>query len=224
MARYDYIPTRDVDFTVWMSRFLVYVNSNLAKFGLVAADVAPLVAAEPEFNMARNAWEEAKIAAKARSEAKKTKRAECEALIRALVARIQPHPDTTNEDRGELGIPVKGSPVVAQSVSLQDNRPNVLIDIRPHLKHVLRIQNATDTGTSKGKPDGALGAEVWLKVGDPPINNTDMRMVGLATRSPYVVEFGPDDANKPVYYRLRWVSRSGEKGDWSEVDVATVAA
>ncbi len=224
MASSTYLPSSDLEFTMWMSTFIAYVSSNLAKFGLVAGDVTDIAAAEPGFNTARLAWDAAKTAAASASEDKKINRAACEELIRPLVARIQTHPGTTNVDRQEMAIPLRGSSNTPQSVTLQDNRPTANIDIRPHLKHVLRIQNSTDTGTSRAKPAGALGAEVWLKIGEPPINNTDMRMVGVATRSPYVVEFAAEDANQPAYYRMRWISRSGEKGDWSEVDVATIAA
>jgi hypothetical protein len=34
----------------------------------------------------------------------------------------------------------------------------------------------------------------------------------------------PTDTGRTAYYALRWVSTRGEKGPWSEVAAATVAA
>ena len=47
-------------------------------------------------------------------------------------------------------------------------------------------------------------------------------MVALDTSSPHVVNYPMTDAGKKVWYRLRWVTTSGEKGGWGEVAEATV--
>lgn len=38
------------------------------------------------------------------------------------------------------------------------------------------------------------------------------------------IEFSAAGAGKTAYYALRWVSTRGEKGPWSDVTTATVAA
>ncbi len=68
-----------------------------------------------------------------------------------------------------------------------------------------------------------LGAEIWSKVGGPaPVSDSDYSMVTLDTASPHVIFYQMEDAGKSVWYRLRWVSKSQEKGGWSETVVATV--
>lgn len=37
-------------------------------------------------------------------------------------------------------------------------------------------------------------------------------------------DFPSSEAGKTAYYALRWVSTRGDKGPWSEVTAATVAA
>jgi hypothetical protein len=46
----------------------------------------------------------------------------------------------------------------------------------------------------------------------------------LATRDSITRQFKPEDGGRTAFYQLRWVSTRGEKGPWSEVTSATVAA
>ena len=46
----------------------------------------------------------------------------------------------------------------------------------------------------------------------------------LTTRPSLRTEFKPQDGGKTAVYMLRWVSTRGEKGPWSEIATATVAA
>jgi hypothetical protein len=40
----------------------------------------------------------------------------------------------------------------------------------------------------------------------------------------YTIEYPGDDVGKSVYYQLRWIGSKGEKGPWSEIESATIAA
>jgi hypothetical protein len=42
------------------------------------------------------------------------------------------------------------------------------------------------------------------------------------TSTPYEAKFDAADAGKTAYYRLRWVNRQGESGDWSAIASAVV--
>lgn len=46
----------------------------------------------------------------------------------------------------------------------------------------------------------------------------------MTTRPSVRAEFRPGEVGKTPVYMARWVSTSGEKGPWSEVTSATVAA
>jgi len=79
------------------------------------------------------------------------------------------------------------------------------------------------TPTSKAKPDGVMGAEIWVKCGDAP--PTDPSQCGfLDTKTPYVAESPGTDGGKVAHYMLRWVNTRGEKGPWSETVSATIGA
>ncbi len=90
------------------------------------------------------------------------------------------------------------------------------------LKHIIKFRDAANPD-KRGKPKGILGAEIWSKVGgEPPASDSDYSMVTLDTGSPHVIFYDMEDAGKKVWYRLRWVSTSQEKGGWGEVVEATV--
>ena len=50
------------------------------------------------------------------------------------------------------------------------------------------------------------------------------RFLALSSRGNLQTDFTSADKGKTAYYALRWVSTRGEKGPWSEVAAATVAA
>jgi hypothetical protein len=81
------------------------------------------------------------------------------------------------------------------------------------------------TPTRKAKPAGALGVEIWNKVGTtPPTGEADLRFVAVDTNAPYVMNFPAEDGDKTNYVWMRWVSPTGERGPWSEQAQATIAA
>lgn len=57
----------------------------------------------------------------------------------------------------------------------------------------------------------------------PPLGDS-YKFLSLSSRGNLQADFESADAGKTAYYALRWVSTRGEKGPWSEVTSATVAA
>ena len=56
----------------------------------------------------------------------------------------------------------------------------------------------------------------------PPVPS--FSFLTMTTRPTLRAEFKPGDGGKTAVYMARWVSTRGEKGPWSEVATATVAA
>jgi len=87
----------------------------------------------------------------------------------------------------------------------------------------------------RGKAPATSGAEVWLAIlpagqPAPPINfpgkgGGDLyKFLSVSSRGNLKTDFPSAEAGKTAYYALRWVSTRGEKGPWSDVASATVAA
>jgi hypothetical protein len=77
-----------------------------------------------------------------------------------------------------------------------------------------------------------LGAEVWVILvdadqpapTDPARVPSSFTFLTMTTRPSFRAEFKAGDAGKTAVDMARWVNTRGEKGPWSEVTTATVAA
>ncbi len=217
----DYIPGPDASFQAWQSNFVTYANANLAALGLVAADMTPVTTAQTGWTTAFPAHIVAANAAKAAKQTKDEARAAYVATIRPLVRRLQASPLVSDAEKASLGITVaqSGSPIGPPTTS-----PIVSIECGARLQQTLRFVDSA-TPTRKAKPAGAMGVEIWNKVGiAPPAGEADLRFVAVDTNSPYVLSFDSADGGKTNYVWMRWVSPTGERGPWSEQAQATIAA
>lgn len=90
------------------------------------------------------------------------------------------------------------------------------------LRHTLKVRDS-DTPDKRGKPAGMRGYEVYRKVGgDAPAADSDFTMLAFNTTSEYVINYEMTDKGKQAWYRLRWVTTSGEPGPWGPTAEATV--
>jgi hypothetical protein len=217
----DYIPGPDASFQAWQSNFVTYANANLAALGLVAADMVPITTGQTAWATAFPAHVAAVNAAKAAKQTKDESRAAYVAAIRPLVRRLQASPLVSDAEKASLGITVAQS---SGPIGPPTTAPIVSIECGNRLQQVLRFVDSA-TPTKKAKPPGALGVEIWNKVGTtPPTGESDLRFVAVDTNAPYVLNFDSADGGKTNYVWMRWVSPTGERGPWGEQAQATIAA
>ena len=217
----DYIPGPDANFQAWQSNFVTYANANLAALGLTAPDMTPVTAAQSGWASAFPAHIVAVNAAKAAKQTKDEARSAYIAAIRPLVRRLQASAVVSDAEKSSLGITVAqaSSPIGAPTTS-----PIISIECGNRLQQVLRFSDSA-TPTRKAKPPGALGVEIWNKVGiTPPTGESDLRFVAVDTNAPYLMNFDSVDGGKTNYVWMRWVSPTGERGPWGEQAQATIAA
>lgn len=103
-AMADYIPDSDAEFNTWLQNFTHYASGRLAELGLVAADLAPLTAAQSDWDTAYSDSVATQAAAQGASQTKNTVRATAEAVVRPLVKRIQSQPVVSDAHRAGLAI------------------------------------------------------------------------------------------------------------------------
>jgi hypothetical protein len=214
----DFLPSPDADFDIWQHNFYTYVNAHLAELGLTAADLAPLAAAQTSWQNAFSSHITAQAAALGARQGKDTARDNFESLTRAFVRRVQAIPSVTDAARASMNISVAQGRAPATPPA---TRPVVSVNTDQRLRHTVNFVDET-TPTSKGKPDGITGCEIWNKVGDPPTGPSQLTYLGTDTRTPYIAEFKETDAGKTAYYMLRWVNSKGEPGPWSQTVSATI--
>lgn len=216
----DYIPSSDADFDAWSRNFVDYVVANAATMGVTPAQVTSLQGGQTDWGVKYPASNGKQAEAFAAVQAKNDSRAGYEDLIRSLAGIIQASPAVTDAQRQGLGITVRSTTRTA--AGSPTSRPVGTIDTSQRLRHTVNFSDEA-TPTSRAKPDGVQGCEIWMKVGDPaPAGPNDVHYLALDTRTPYTVEFEASDAGKTAHYMLRWMSTRGETGPWSHTVSATI--
>jgi hypothetical protein len=221
----DYLPGPDPEFNVWQENFLIYATANMATLGLVAGDLTPITTGQTNWSSAYSDHVAKQAAATAARTTKDTRRAEYEAAIRPLVRRLQASSSVDDAERAGLGITVPDP--TATPAAVPTTKPVGQVDTRQRLQHTISWVDEL-TPTSKGKPAGVQGAEVWVKVQPtadaPPGDPSGFTFLALDSRSPYLATYDGADGGKTAHYLLRWVNTRGQKGPWSETVSATIGA
>ncbi len=222
----DYIPGSDTGFQAWVTNFFSYANGHVAELGIDPADIAPIGAALLDFNAKMTANVTAQQAAQAARQAKDDSRDTLESAIRQLVRQLQASEDVDDEERAALGITIPDR-IRTSSAGDMTTRPIGMVDTSQRLRHEIRFSDEA-TPTSRAKPEGVMGCEIWVKVaptGEPaPADPDELSFVAMDTASPYIAEYDGADGGKTAHYMLRWVRTGGEKGPWSETVSATITA
>lgn len=218
----NYLPGPDSNYLAWVQNFQAYISANMAALNLVAGDIAPITSGLASFDADLSAHVTAKNAAMAAKQAKDDSRRDLTADIRPLVRRIQANPNVTDAMRAAMAITVPDSNPTP--VGPPSTRPIASITLGQRLQHTLNFVDEA-TPTRRAKPAGAIGVEVWGKVGTtPPANEGELRFMRIDSSTPAVLNFTAEDGNKTAYYWTRWVTATGERGPWSEQVSATIAA
>jgi hypothetical protein len=216
----DYIPGGDAEFNTWQANFINNLNAHKADFGLNSADMTAITGTQDNWTSAYDAHIAARAAAEGAMHAKRGAREGYESALRSMAKRVQSSGGTTDSHRAELGLNVKQE--TRTSAGAPESRPVAQVDTSQRLRHTISFWDES-TPNSRAKPAGAMGCEIWSKIGDPsPLDPSQLHFLGLDTSTPYMVQFGGEDAGKTAYYMLRWVNAKGEQGPWSQTASATI--
>jgi hypothetical protein len=218
----DFIPKSDADFDHFFSQFDTWLGANGATHGVDPADITALDGLLSAWATAYAAHLAAQTAAEAARATKDGARADSTVLIRKLGAIIQADPATTDADRAASGLPIRDTTRTAAPVPT--TRPVVVADASQRLQHTLSWRDET-TPTSRAKPPGVLGAEIWFAVAPtPPADPAQYQFAALDTATPYLLHLAPADGGKTAHYIARWVNTRNQPGPWSETVSATIGA
>lgn len=221
----NYIPRPDTACVAWAKQFAIACDANSAALGLAGKQVTDIKNAVDTFAGALNTHITAQAAAESAASAKHEQRAAMEKFLRSFARTFQSAPGMTDSLRAQLGITVPTGALTPSPAPT--TAPIVSVDLPARLTHTLRLTDSA-TPTRTAKPRGVQGAEVWYALAQPgsptPPPMENFRFHTLATRDSITRQYKPEDGGSMAFYQLRWVSTRGDKGPWSEVCSATVAA
>jgi len=222
----DYIPSSDTGLQAWVDNFITYANDHLVELGISPTDMILISDGRVDFGMKMTANVTAQQTAQSARQAKDDSRDALELLLRTLVKKLQASSDVDDTERAALGITVPDR-IRTTSAGGISTRPIGAVDTSQRLRHEIRFSDEA-TPTSRAKPAGVMGCEIWVKVlpaGEAaPTSADELSFLSLDTASPYIAEYDGANGGKTAHYMLRWVKSGGDKGPWSETISATITA
>jgi hypothetical protein len=215
----SYIPASDSGFNDWLLNFSTKLTAAPATYGLTAPD-ATIVSDQAALWTA--AYGPTLIPATRTSPAIATKdavKAATLATVRPFSVNISLNASVTDGAKAAIRVTVRK--VTPTPVPPPTTKP--VIGILTNVAGVVQFQvrDAT-TPTTKAKPAGCIGVELWAAVGvAAAIDPSQARYVGTQTKTPNSWTAEPTDRTKIVTFFTRWTTRSGAggrayTGPWSD--------
>lgn len=220
-----YIPSKDADFANWLANFAALITLAPAAYGLAAGDATIIQAAADSFAAAYLLATSPATRTAPTIADKTTERASAEATVRPYATAISRDTGVTDLNKTAVGVNLvttTRTPVPAPSTP-----PALTLISATHGNQRLGYRDAT-TPTSKAKPFGAIGIELYRSVGIvSAVDPAQATYLGTVTKSPTDVPQAAGDVGKLATYFARFVTRSGpagvaQSGPWSAPLVVTV--
>lgn len=218
----DYIPRDKAARAAWLANFATKLDDNKTKLSMTDAQVASvtnlqaaLVIAQQDVANAKSAYDAALVAADTADEA-------ATEAARIRVRMIQADPNVLDSVRAELGIPIRDTTPTAPAPLT--SRPVLTVDFSQRSQHILEYRDS-ETPTSRARPENATGCELRRHIGTaPPAGTSAFVYLDTDQSTPYIVQYGEEDAGQIASYIARWIHANGNKGPWSETVSATITA
>jgi hypothetical protein len=222
MSSTPYIPNPDAQFQPWLDNFASVIGTSPTTYFLTAGDAAAIQTQADDFDAAYALATGGGTRGPATVAAKDAARTNALAVVRPYAVAIAGNPAISNDDKVAVGVTVRATtrtptppPTTAPILGLLNIIPNAL-----NLKYA-----DTATPSSKLKPAGAIGLQLFANFGTVPATDPSQCALALtATKTPFQLDT-TGQAGKVVTMFARWVTRGGpsglqQVGPWSSQLVA----
>jgi hypothetical protein len=217
----DYLPTREAELLPYSQNYSATLTASPATYGVLPADATALSSLVTGFANAYTEASDPNTRTKPKIVAKDLAKAQLIASLRSLSQRIQNNPAVSAEKKSELGLPIWDRE--PSTVPAPSTRPVISLVAAAGNLQLLRVVDET-TPTSKAKPEGVAGVEIYAWIGEtPPAELSQWQSKGLFTRSSFEISYTSEDAAKQATLMARWYNAKGEYGPVSEPITALVA-
>ncbi len=217
----DYIPSDDAGFFTWANNFSTQLTAQGLALGITAEEQGQFSDDIADAQAKYNDHLQAQTTARSKTALKNDYVEGVKRASRGIVKRLQAHPLITDSKRQQFGINVPDTTPTA--VTAPTSRPVVMVESNGSLSHKVKFTDEL-TPLSNAKPNGAVGAEIYQKIGgDAPVSINDCKFLGVASKSPYEVAFDSADIGKQAHYLARWVTRTGLVSPVSQLTSWTIA-
>jgi hypothetical protein len=143
-----------------------------------------------------------------------------EVYRKLYTAFLKDSPFVSNTDLVLMGLPERrsggGTPAPVPTTVPE-------AEVRLPSPAVVEIHFRDSGADKKAKPAGVHGAEIlWSLLDEPPASWTELKHSSFDTHTPFSLTFDGTERGKRLYFAMRWENTRGEKGPWSEIQIAVV--
>lgn len=224
MPSSDWVPSADADLDAFAVNFEAKITASPTTYGLVAGDATAFNTVADDFATKLALATDPGTKTSVTVASKNTARAVLVANLRSLARRVQAHSTITAAQLTDLGLPVRDT--VATPIPVPSSKP--ILAVMSHGPQLHNVRFADEgSPTSRRKPAGASGLQVFYTAGTPAVAITDpeeAQFEGVFTKADFVVSYDAGDIGKTATIRARWMNRKGEVGPLSDPITATIAA
>lgn len=213
-----YIPSTDADFDSWLTNFSALLTASPTTYGLVVGDATIVHGVTTTWSTAYAATVNPSTRTTPAIAAKDAARNAATATTRPYAVNISRNAGVTNENKTAIGVNLSNP--ARTPVPPPSTQPALSLVSAIHNQQTIAYRDTT-TPTSKAKPVGAIGLDLWwvVQLGaatDPSV----ARPLTICTKSPVNIGTLTPDAGKTATYFGRWTTRSGpggqtQTGPWS---------
>lgn len=221
------IPDGDADFTVFVNNAMIYINTNMAKWGLTAPQIAPAQAALSTWNVVYPDQQAKQAAARGATEMKDDARYEkpagLEPTFRELRKFILANPAADDTDREALGAAPQAPPAPPPPAP-EPSHPAPFVEQTEHMR--IRFGWVDSATGKKKRPSNVKEAELFGAItaqGAAPPPVAQMQYLGRDSQTPYTKEFEDEDVGKSFHLVMRWILSDGTAGSFCPPLTVTVA-
>lgn len=205
-----YLPSQDAAFEAWFLNFSTLIAAAPTDYGLIAGDATAISASYTAWNAAYLAATNPTTRTSPTIAAKDAQRILSEAMVRPYATQISRNPAVSNELKTGVGVNLPNT--ARTPIPAPTTQPAISLVGVVHNLQTLAYKD-TSTPTSKAKPPGAIGMELWRVIETTPSTDpTAASLVGIMTKSPVNLGTMSGDAGKTATYWGRWTTRSGPGG------------
>jgi hypothetical protein len=218
MGQTDFIPRADAAFTVFFRNIAGYCGERLVAWGHIPPeDFGALAGAFDEWQQAYEATRAPHIP-QLTAEMRRARRAS-ERALRAFINRFLRWPPVTDLDRDKMGIRNHHTPHTSHGAPA--SAPEIEFALSVIRQIAIRYRDFGAAGWAK--PGHARLIEIrWAILDAAPDTVRALINVELDTATPCVLEFAEADRGRRIFAAARWVSNTGDKGPWSDIESAFI--
>lgn len=217
-----YIPVKDALFSNWLLNFSTLITASPSTYGLLAGDATTIAAQN-------TLWVAAYALAVAPGTRTPTTVAAKDATKVTALATVRPYAQRISKNAGvapslKVSLGVNPGTNVPTPIAAPTTQPELTIGTALALQHVIRYRDSAADPSSKAKPFGTIGMQLFGKASATPITDpAALEFLQIDTKSPLLTTWLSGDVGKVAYYAGRWFTRTGLVGPWSTVTSFTIA-